>query len=304
MLAADHLAWSAEPNRREKYMKPQPGAVALRYALILLATAIVLYPLLWMVSMAFKPYQEWTSVAGLSWLPKNPTLQNFEFLLFGKAEGLVVTLDRTLAGPLISSLVTSSVGTLIAVVCGTLSSYGVVRFGVARSLPLSVLQLRLFPPLAVMIPVMVMWSFLGAVDTWWGLSLIYGIVTLPFAFWLMKTFFEEVPIEIEEAARVAGCGSWRIFWKVTLPIVRSGLATCALFVFILNWSDYLLALMLTQKTWVTLPVYMASLTSAMGGQMYGMKAALGVISAVPPVVFGLLIQKHLVRGLTFGALKQ
>ena len=112
MLAADHLAWSAEPNRREKYMKPQPGAVALRYALILLATAIVLYPLLWMVSMAFKPYQEWTSVAGLSWLPKNPTLQNFEFLLFGKAEGLVVTLDRTLAGPLISSLVTSSVALL------------------------------------------------------------------------------------------------------------------------------------------------------------------------------------------------
>ena len=285
-------------------MKPSPGAMALKYFFVLLASAVVLYPLLWMVTMAFKPHPEWTTVSGLTWLPKNPTWQNFEFIFFGEAEGLVVSLDRTIGGPLVASLVTATVGTLIAVVCGTLASYAVVRFGLAQSLPLSVLQLRLFPPLAVMIPVMVMWAFIGAVDTWWGLSLIYGIVTLPFAFWLMKTFFEEVPVEIEDAARVAGCSYWRVFYRITLPIVKPGLATCALFVFILNWSDYLLALLLTQKEWVTLPVYMATLTSAMGGQMYGMKAALGVIAAIPPVVFGLMIQKHLVRGLTFGALKQ
>ena len=285
-------------------MKTSTSAVALRYFFVLFACAVVIYPLLWMCTMAFKPYPEWTTVSGLTWFPKNPTLQNFEFIFNGEAEGLVVSLDRTIVGPLISSLVTSIFGTLIALVSGTLSSYAVVRFGLAQTLPLSVLQLRLFPPLAVMIPVMVMWAFLGAVDTWWGLSLIYGIVTLPFAFWLMKTFFEEVPVEIEDAARVAGCSYWRVFYRVTLPIVKPGLATAALFVFILNWSDYLLALLLTQKEWVTLPVYMATLTSAMGGQMYGMKAALGVIAAIPPVIFGLLIQKHLVRGLTFGALKQ
>jgi multiple sugar transport system permease protein len=285
-------------------MKASPGAMALRYFFVLLASAAVIYPLLWMVTMAFKPYPEWTTVAGLTWFPKEPTLQNFEFIFFGRAEGLVVSLDRTIAGPLIASIVASVCGTLLAVVAGTLSSYAVVRFDLAQSLSLSVLQLRLFPPLAVMIPVMVMWAFIGAVDTWWGLSLIYGIVTLPFAFWLMKTFFEEVPVEIEDAARVSGCSYWRVFYRITLPIVKPGLATCALFVFILNWSDYLLALLLTQKEWVTLPVYMATLTSAMGGQMYGMKAALGVIAAIPPVVFGLMIQKHLVRGLTFGALKQ
>ena len=285
-------------------MKTSPGAMALKFFFVFLASVVVLYPLMWMVTMAFKPHPEWTTVSGLTWLPKNPTWQNFEFIFFGEAEGLVVSLDRTIGGPLIASLVTATVGTLIAVVCGTLASYAVVRFGLAQSLPLSVLQLRLFPPLAVMIPVMVMWAFIGAVDTWWGLSLIYGIVTLPFAFWLMKTFFEEVPVEIEDAARVAGCSYWRVFYRITLPIVKPGLATCALFVFILNWSDYLLALLLTQREWVTLPVYMATLTSAMGGQMYGMKAALGVIAAIPPVVFGLMIQKHLVRGLTFGALKQ
>jgi multiple sugar transport system permease protein len=285
-------------------VKPTLFAQTMRYCFIGLATIIVMYPLVWMVTMAFKPYPEWTTVAGLTWLPKHPTLQNFEFIFFGRAVGLVVSLDKTIVGPLIASLVTSTLGSTIAVVCGTLSAYAVTRYGMAQSLPLSILQLRLFPPLAVMIPVMVMWAFIGAVDTWWGLSLIYGIVTLPFAFWLMKTFFEEVPIEIEEAARVDGCSYWRIFIKITLPIVKPGIATCALFVFILNWSDYLLALLLTQKQWVTLPVYMATLTSAMGGQMYGMKAALGVIAALPPIVFGLLIQKHLVRGLTFGALKQ
>jgi len=285
-------------------MKVSPGALALKYFFVLLASAVVIYPLLWMVTMAFKPHPEWTTVAGLTWFPQKPTLQNFEFIFFGEAKGLVVSLDRTIVGPLVASLITSICGTLLAVVAGTLSSYAVVRFGLAKTLPLSVLQLRLFPPLAVMIPVMVMWAFIGAIDTWWGLSLIYGIVMLPFAFWLMKTFFEEVPVEIEDAARVAGCSYWRVFYRITLPIVKPGLATCALFVFILNWSDYLLALLLTQKDWVTLPVYMATLTSAMGGQMYGMKAALGVIAAIPPVVFGLMIQKHLVRGLTFGALKQ
>lgn len=277
--------------------------VVLKYALVLLACSVVIYPLLWMFTMAFKPVAEWTTGSGFTWFPKRPTLQNFEYIFVGHADGLAVSLDRTVIGPLTASLVTSICGTILAVVAGTLSSYAVVRYRTMPSLAMSVLQLRLFPPLAVMIPVMVMWAFIGAIDTWWGLSLIYGIVTLPFAFWLMKTFFEEIPVEIEEAARVSGSSHWRVFYRITLPIVKPGLATCILFVFIINWSDYLLALLLTQKNWVTLPVFMSTLNSAMG-EMYGMKAALGLIAAIPPVVLGLLIQKHLVRGLTFGALKQ
>jgi multiple sugar transport system permease protein len=286
-----------------RVVKADPRALVLKYALLLVASAVVIYPLLWMVTMAFKPYAEWTTGSGLNWIPNNPTLGNFEYIFFGRTDAMVVSLDRTMLGPLVASLVTSTCGTLLAVVTGTLASYAVVRFNVFASLPLQVLQLRLFPPLAVMIPVMVMWAFIGAIDTWWGLSLIYGIVTLPFAFWLMKTFFDEVPVEIEEAARVAGSSYWRVFYRITLPIVKPGLATCVLFVFILNWSDYLLALLLTQKQWVTLPVFMSTLNTAMG-EMYGVKAALGLIAAIPPVILGLVIQKHLVRGLTFGALKQ
>ena len=276
-----------------------------RYVLVLLACAVALVPVVWMGTMAFKPAPEWTSGIGqLSWLPKAPTLDNFRFIFTGRAVKLLVAIDRTAVGPTIASLVCSVLGTVIAVVVGTLAAYGVSRYKVGQNLPLSILQLRLFPPLAVMIPVMIMWAYLGLIDTWWGLSLIYGIVTLPFAFWLMMTFFDEVPREIEEAALVEGCTPWRVFRRVTLPLVKAPLATTVLFVFILNWSDYAIALLLTRKDWITIPVFMNALSTAMTGQMYGAKAALGLIAAIPPVVLGILIQKHLVRGLTFGALKQ
>ncbi len=277
----------------------------MRYTFIIAALAIFLIPIVWMTTLAFKPVAEWTTaISEITWLPKNPTLGNFEFIFTGQTDELIITMPNTATMPIIASLVIASLGTLIAVVVGTLGAYGVSRFQVGNNLPLSVLQLRLFPPMAVMIPVMMMWSYLALVDTFWGLSLIYGIVTLPFSFWLMKTFFDEVPREIEEAALVEGCSQWRVFYRVTLPMVKAPLATTVLFVFILNWSDYVIALLLTRKDWVTIPVYMNSLNSAMTGEMYGSKAAIGLIAAIPPVVLGIIIQKHLVRGLTFGALKQ
>ncbi len=277
----------------------------LRTLAILAALAFTLVPILWMISMAFKPFAEWqASGADLTWWPKAPTLDNFRYLFGLGTNELISMLDRTAMKPILSSLLSASVGTLIAMTCGTAAAYGLSRFGSGQNLPLALIQLRLFPPMAVMIPVMMMWAFLGLMDTWFGLALVYGIVTLPFAFWLMKTFFDDMPREIEEAALVEGCTRWRVFTRVTLPMMAAPLAAAALFVFILNWSDYLIALLLTTREWVTIPVYMASLSSSMTGQLYGAKAALGLIAAVPPVVLGVLIQKHLVRGLTFGALKQ
>jgi multiple sugar transport system permease protein len=276
-----------------------------RYAVIFAAMAITLIPILWMASMAFKPVGEWAATGSeLTWWPRHPTFSNFEFI-FGKSNtNLIVALDKTAIKPLASSLLSAVFGTLIAMSAGTAAAYGVSRFGSGQNLPLALIQLRLFPPMAVMIPIMIMWSFLNFNDTWWGLALIYGIVTLPFAFWLMKTFFDDMPREIEEAALVEGCSRWRVFTRITLPMMRAPLASAALFVFILNWSDYLIALLLTTREWVTIPVYMASLSSSMTGQLYGAKAALGLIAAVPPIVMGIAIQRHLVRGLTFGALKQ
>jgi multiple sugar transport system permease protein len=278
--------------------------LALRYSLILLALIVVLIPVVWMAAMAFKPVEEWTAAGeSLHWLPLQPTLDNFRFIFGSSTSRLIVSIDQTAGRPIIASLLSASIGTVIAMVCGTLAAYGVSRFDAGRNLPLALLQLRIFPPMAVMIPVMIMWTFLGMIDTWFGLALIYGIVTLPFSFWLMKTFFDEMPRELEEAALVEGCTRFRVFHRITLPMMMAPLASAALLVFIFNWSDYLIALLLTTKEWRTIPVYMSSLSSSMTGQLYGAKAALGLIAAVPPVVLGLAIQRYLVRGLTFGALK-
>jgi multiple sugar transport system permease protein len=276
----------------------------LRYSLILLALVVVLIPVVWMATMAFKPVEEWTAAGqSLHWLPLQPTLDNFRFIFGSSTSRLIVSIDQTAGRPIIASLLSASIGTVIAMICGTLAAYGVSRFDAGRNLPLALLQLRIFPPMAVMIPVMIMWTVLGMVDTWFGLALIYGIVTLPFSFWLMKTFFDEMPRELEEAALVEGCTRFRVFHRITLPMMMAPLASAALLVFIFNWSDYLIALLLTTKEWRTIPVYMSSLSSSMTGQLYGAKAALGLIAAVPPVVLGLAIQRYLVRGLTFGALK-
>ena len=276
-----------------------------RYAAIFSFLALSLIPTLWMISMAFKPIAEWQAAgADLTWWPNSPTLDNFRFIFGESASDLIVALDRTAGRPILASLLAASVGTLIAMTAGTAAAYGLSRFGAGGNLPLALIQLRIFPPMAVMIPVMIMWAFLGLIDTWYGLALIYGIVTMPFSFWLMKTFFDDMPREIEDAALVEGCSRWRVFVKITLPMMRPALASSALFVFILNWSDYLIALLLTTRDWVTIPVYMASLSSSMTGQLYGAKAALGLIAAVPPVIMGVAIQKQLVRGLTFGALKE
>lgn len=276
-----------------------------RYAAIFGFLALSLIPTIWMFSMAFKPIADWqASGADLTWWPKNPTLDNFRFIFGESGSDLIVALERTAGRPILASLLSATFGTLIAMAAGTAAAYGLSRFGAGGNLPLALIQLRIFPPMAVMIPVMIMWAFLGLIDTWYGLALIYGIVTMPFSFWLMKTFFDDLPREIEDAALVEGCSRWRVFLKITLPMMRPALASSALFVFILNWSDYLIALLLTTRDWVTIPVYMASLSSSMTGQLYGAKAALGLIAAVPPVIMGIAIQKQLVRGLTFGALKE
>jgi ABC-type glycerol-3-phosphate transport system permease component len=202
-------------------------------------------------------------------------------------------------------------GIALLTVIGIFADQGIAR-GLARvykrgpvgSLSFSILQLRFFPPMAILIPVMIMWSAFRLIDTWYGLALIYGVVTFPFVVWLMKSFFDDVPRELDEAAIVDGSSNWGAFFKVVLPLVKGGLASTALFVFILNWSDFLVALLLTNRKWPTIPVFLNNLVTSDAGSLHGPKAALGLIAAVPVIIFGLLIQKYLVRGLTFGAIKK
>ncbi len=120
----------------------------------------------------------------------------------------------------------------------------------------------------------------------------------------MRSFFQDVPREIAEAAIVDGCTNWSAFYRAVLPMVKGGLAATALFVFILNWSDFVIARVMTQDKWETAPLFLQSMTGGGGGQEYGIQAALACVLILPPAIFGLSIQKYLVRGLTFGAIKR
>jgi multiple sugar transport system permease protein len=277
-----------------------------KWLAIFLVGALFAFPLYWTITMAFKPAAEWNPPGKIVWFPEEPTLDNFQSVLGIQESGRFLTsASRDASGPIKNSLIASVGGTALALVVGIFAAYGIARFRAGgRLLPFQILQLRMFPPVAIIIPVLIMWVYLGLQDTVHGLVLIYGAVTFPFVVWLVRSFFQETPREIAEAAIVDGCTHWGAFFKAVLPQVKGGIAATALFVFILNWSDFLIALILTQENARTAPVYLNSLQSSAQGQEYGRQAALGMILILPPAILGLAIQRYLVRGLTFGAIKR
>lgn len=285
-------------------MQPEFYTRILKYCLILFITAIFFFPLYWTLTMVFKSYHEWSTAHGaaIQWWPTHFNLDNITYLFQRQTHHS--PLAATATRPLINSIIVSFTGTALAVVLGVLAAYGVSRYKANKEFPLMLLTLRMFPPVAVLIPLMIMWAFLRFTDTWYGLTLVYGLVTLPFSVWLMLTFFDEIPNELTEAAIVDGCTNWQAFHKVILPLAKGGIASTALFCFILNWSDFAVALSLTTRNMKTVPVYLNMLQTAFEGEQYGPKAALGIIAVIVPVVFGIAIQKYLVRGLTFGAIKK
>jgi multiple sugar transport system permease protein len=259
------------------------------------------------VTMAIKPKVEENPPGIVVWHPEKPTLENFKDVLGinSAADSIFASKDFSALTPLKNSLLAAGGGTLLALLVGIFAAYGIARFRAGGAqLPFQILQLRMFPPAAVVIPLYFMFVYLHLWNTLEGLIIIYGAVTFPFVVWLMRSFFQDVPREISEAAIVDGCTQWGAFFKAVLPQVKGGLAATALFVFILNWSDFLIVLVMTQDKWTTAPLFLSTMSGGSGGQEYGHQAALAVLLILPPAILGLSIQKYLVRGLTFGAIKR
>lgn len=278
-----------------------------KWATIIVAAGLFMFPVYWVITMSIKPQAEWNPPTGKTfWIPENPTLDNYKNIFGIQGAGEFLTsASRDASTPIYTSLLAAGGGTLFAVAVGVLAAYGIARWRAGgRILPFQILQLRMFPPVAIIIPVLIMWVFLDLFDTRWGLIIIYGAITFPFVVWLTRSYFQEVPRELSEAAIVDGCTQWGAFFKAVLPQAKGAIAATALFVFILNWSDFLIALILTQQSAVTAPVFLNSLQSSAAGQEFGRQAALAVVLLIPPVIFGLSINRWLVRGLTFGAIKR
>jgi multiple sugar transport system permease protein len=166
------------------------------------------------------------------------------------------------------------------------------------------LMLRMIPPIVIVAPLSLYYSALGLLDTWIGLVLIYFLTSLPYAVWMLKSFIDEVPREVEQAAEILGAPRWRTLWEIVLPLVRSGLVATFLFILILTWSEYLLALILAKTEVVTLPVELSKYQGSTEGRVYGRQAALSVGITIPLIIVGLIIRKHLARGFTFGMIRR
>jgi multiple sugar transport system permease protein len=274
--------------------------------LLLLALVFTLFPIFWIVMTSIKPPTDWNASPAV-WVPAEPTLVNFLTLFDPAAIGAfgVGGVSESAGNAVFGSVLTSVTATLISVSVGLFSSISLSRYARTMAVtPLMVLSGRMFPPAAIAVPFVIIFSSLALIDTYVGLIAIYVAVTLPFATWMLKSFVDEVPREVEEAAMIDGRSRFMAHITVTVPLIRGGLFATTLFIFILNWSEFLFALVLSFTSIETIPVRLAKYVTATAGTLFGVQSALAVLAMAPLIVAGFLIQKHLARGMTFGAVKR
>ncbi len=294
-------------------MSKQVLTTGLKRFAVILGMLFAFFPIYWLLATSFKPYDEWAAWPPV-WLTDQPTLQNYRIVFFPQAaQDFAATqagsLDYKVSGSawkaFQDSAIISTVATFLSVAFGTLAAYSIVRFRTGgENYPFQFLTVRMMPPIAVVVPVVALFAVLRLADTYLGMIIAYTAFTLPFSIWMIRSFIEDAPAELEGAAMVHGMSRAEAFVKITLPLIRGGILATALFIFILNWSEFLFALVLTSGKVVTVTLQVANYVSASSGKLYGVQAAMGAISTLPVICFGYLIQKHLVRGLTLGAVKR
>lgn len=256
--------------------------------------AFFLFPLYWIVSVAFKSRPD--IFAGPErYFIFEPTLANLEAILFGR---------RSFVPNLLNSAIVAIASTSASVILGTMAGYALSRWRFRRNSDVAfyILSTRMMPPIAVIIPMYLIFRQLGLVDTYGAIIIAHTIFNLPLVTWLMKSFFDDLPVELEEAAKVDGCTVPQAFARITLPLSLPGLASAAIFAFIFSWNEFLFSLILTGFDTRTLPVAVVGFQASLGVR-WGEMAAGATVAIIPVLLFALLVQRYLVRGLTAGAVK-
>ena len=223
-----------------------------------------------------------------------PTFENYRAVLQEDR------LDRYL----LNSLFVGVASTVVTLVLGCMAAYGLARFRFPgrQTVAYTTLLLRTVPLAVLAIPVFLIWNEWQLVNSLWGLILLYVAVNLPFTIWLLYGFVLQVPIELEEAAAIDGCGPIRVFTKVLLPLMAPGLAAASIFTFRIAWNEFILALVLTDRQTRTLPVAASLFITDMGVD-WGRVMAMGSLIAIPPLIFTFVAARQIITGLTAGAVK-
>jgi multiple sugar transport system permease protein len=306
-----------EPSNSQKWIA---GVLVAAYAII------TLVPLLWIFATGFK-----TPADAISYPPKvlfTPTIEGYVNLFTTRtrvtpeqlaalpppanfAEEIVRKYDMVIAGPsrygerFLNSVVIGFGSTFLSIFLGTLAAYAFSRFKVPLKddLLFFILSTRMMPPIAVAIPIFLMFRSLGLSDTHLGMILLYTAVNISLAVWLLKGFIDEIPREYEEAALIDGYTRFQAFYKVVLPQAATGIASTAIFCLIFAWNEYAFAVLLTSGTAQTAPPFIPTIIGV-GGQDWPAVAAGATLFLIPVVIFTVLLRKHLLRGITFGAVRK
>ncbi|HSJ88550.1 MAG TPA: carbohydrate ABC transporter permease [Anaerolineales bacterium] len=270
--------------------------------LVVVALIFIYIPVAWLIISSVSSRSELLSTP-IHWIPQNPTLQNYINILLPSQGTSEVA--QTFRITLWNSLRVASSVTIIALVFGSLAAYALIRlqFPFRQSLLIGILGTRMIPEISLVIPLYLFATRFGLFNSPYILIITYLSFALPFAIWLMAAFFDTIPIELEDAARIDGATRLETLWKIIMPISAPGLVSTGLFVFLSAWDEFFFALILTSTVSAkTVPVAIAEFTGRyvvdVGGMMTG-----GVLAAIPPVLLSLLFQRYIVSGLTAGAVK-
>lgn len=259
---------------------------------IVVIAIVFMFPLYIVVTSAIKPNIQMFSRPP-TWIFK-PTLDHFRHLFF----------ERRFQDNVWNSTVVALGSTLISIIVGSLAAHALARLKFRRMKDLAfwILSIRMFPPIAVVIPYYILLRNIGLLDTPLALILVYSTFNIPLTVWLMKGFFMEIPEELEEQARVDGCSYLSAFFRISLPLAVPGIVVCAVFCFIFSWNEFLFAFMLTSSKTMTATVAVMGFWSTEAIE-WGRIMAGSVVVLLPIVVFVFLCQRFLIKGLTLGSIK-
>ncbi len=306
--------------------EPSARSKGIAAVLVFLYAFITLLPLLWIISTGFKSGPD-----SISYPPKvifTPSIEGYVNLFTSRtrineddrahlpppanfAEAIVRERDMVITGPsrfgerFLNSVIIGFGSTFLSIFLGTLAAYAFSRFRVPLKddLMFFILSTRMMPPIAVAIPIFLMFRSLGLSDTHLGMILLYTGVNISLAVWLLKGFIDEIPREYEEAALIDGYTRFQAFRKVVLPQAATGIASTAIFCLIFAWNEYAFAVLLTSGTAQTAPPFIPTIIGV-GGQDWPAVAAGATIFLLPVMIFTILLRKHLLRGITFGAVRK
>lgn len=282
------MAVAARRPRKKRSRRPPVG----RFIFLGIYLLFVLAPLYWMFITSIKPSDDYLAVPPV-WFPDEPTLIHYTVSL-GAYRGLK---------GLTNSLIISLAATFLSALIGSLMAYSLARFNTGgKHLSFWVLSQRFLPPVAIILPVFLIYRSTGLHDTHIGLIIAYTVFTLPVSVWMMYAYFRQLPRSMEDAALVDGCTRWQAFWRVAMPLSAPGIVAAAVFAFIACWTEFFFALVLTSRDAFTLPTVFRAFIGFQGA-LYGEASALAMVSLAPSIALGILVQRHLVRGLTLGAVR-